>query len=457
MTAPTIDRTAWLSLAVLAGAFGVVSISLSVMNVAFDALVDEFEGTSTATLGWVLTGYTTVTAAVLIAAGRVADTYGRRRVFLLGLVVYVLTSVAGGLAWSPAALIGARVGQGVGAALVTPASLALLLTIFPPTRRSTVIGIWGAVGAVAAAGGPAVGGLVVDTLGWRWVFWLNIPFCVVALMAGRRWIDESIIDDADGAPDLRGIVLSAAAVGSLALGLAQSGEWGWGDPRTVTALVLGPLLGLLLVRRSAHHPVPVIDLALFRLRSFTVGNVVVLLFMAGFSAMILNNILFLSRVWGYSQAGAGLGITPSPLTAALVAPIAGRVADKIGTRVLIVPGIGLFILGLLFLTFGVGTEARYWTHWFPAALCFGTGVGLTFTNVSSATIAEAPPKRLAIASATFGTARAIGAVLGPAFVIGTIGDARGVGAADRFDRVWLVAAAVAFVALLAARQLPDER
>ncbi len=457
MTAPAIDRQAWVSLAVLAGAFGVVSISLSVMNVAFDALVEEFDDTSTTTLGWVLTGYTTVTAAVLIAAGRVADTYGRRRVFLSGLVVYVVTSVMGAVAWTPAVLIGARVGQGIGAALVTPASLALLLTIFPGNRRSTVIGIWGAVGAVAAATGPAVGGLIVDEMGWRWVFWLNLPFCILALLAGWAWIEENIVDNGEGLPDVLGIVISAIAVGSLALGLAQSGPWGWGDPRTIVALVAGPLFGLVLIVRSRQHPVPVLDLDLFRLRSFSVGNVVVLLFMAGFSAMILTNVLFLSRVWGYSQAGTGLAITPSPLMAAITAPIAGRIADRIGTRALILPGISLFIVGLLFLTFGVGTEAQYWTHWFPAAVCFGTGVGLTFTNVSSATIADAPPNRLAIASATFGTARAIGTVLGPAFVIGTIGDGRGGEAANRFDRVWLAAAAVAFAALLAARHLPDER
>ncbi|MCP4084336.1 MAG: MFS transporter [Actinomycetia bacterium] len=253
MTAPAIDRQAWVSLAVLAG--------------AFDALVEEFDDTSTATLGWVLTGYTTVTTAVLMAAGRIADTYGRRRVLLSGLVVYVVTSAMGAVAWTPAVLIGARVGQSIGAALVTPPCLALLLTILPGSRRSTVIGLWGAIGAVAAATGPAVGWLIVDEMGWRWVFWLNLPLCILALLAGWAWIEENIVSNGEGLPDILGIVISAIAVGSLAVGFAQSGQWGWGDRRTVVALV------------------------------------VVLLFMAGFSAMNLNNVLFLSRVWGYSRVG----------------------------------------------------------------------------------------------------------------------------------------------------------
>lgn len=448
---------AWLSLAILAGAFGVVSVSLSVMNVAFDALALDFTDTSTATLGWVLTGYTTMTAAILIAAGRIADAFGRRRTFLLGLGVYTVSSLAGAVAPTAAAVIGARLGQGVGAGLVTPTSLALILTTFPTARRSTVVGIWGAVGAVSAAGGPAIGGLIVDTLGWRWVFWVNIPLCVVAWGAARAWTTESTTGDGNGVPDPVGIVMSALAVGALALGLAQSGDWGWTDPRTVAALVAGPLFGVILIIRSARHRVPVLDLALFRLRSFTVANLVALVFNAAFSAMILNNILFLSRVWGYSPAEAGFGITPSPLSAAVMAVVAGRLADRIGTRALIVPGIGLFVCGLLVLLFGIGDEPQYWTRWLPAALCFGTGVGMTFANLASASVADIPDARLAIASATNGTARSIGAVLGPAFVIGTVGAATGVAARGVFDRVWTVAVVVAVGSLLLAWQLPRDR
>ena len=456
MTAPTeaIDRRAWLTLVVVAGTFGAVSISLSVMNVTFDALVEEFDNASPATLGWVLTGYTTMSAAVLIAGGRVADAYGRKMVFLTGLSVFTVGSICGAIAWSPSAIIAARVIQGAGAALVTPTSLALLLTMFPATRRSFVIGIWGGVGAVSAAAGPSVGGLIVDTLGWRWVFWFNVPLCLVALGAAVVWLVETVVPDAEGAPDPTGIVLSGLAVGALALGLGQSGDWGWDDPRTVTALIVGPLLGAGLWRRSGTHPVPVLDQSLFRLRSFATANVVTILFNAAFAAMILANVLFLARVWGYTQAGAGLGISPSPLAAAVVAPIAGRFADRIGTRIMIIPGITMVMVGMLILTFFVGTEPDYWRVWFPTALCFGTGVGLTFTNLSSTAVSEVPVARLAVATATNSTSRAIGTVLGPAFVIGTVGGATGIGAADKFDTVWLTAAAVCFLALLASLRLP---
>lgn len=451
---PAVSRRSWLALTVLAGTFGLVSISLSVMNVAFDALSEEFSDTSPATLGWVITGYTTMTAALLIAAGRLADRYGRKRVFIIGLVTYVTTSVLGGAAWGPIAVIVARAGQGVGAALVTPTSLALLLTIFSSERRSTVIGIWGSVGAVAAAGGPALGGLVVDNLGWRWVFWLNLPLCLLAWWAARAWLDESR-GESEGTPDPLGIALSAGAVGFLALGLAQSGDWGWGDPKTLASLVAGPVLGLALVHRSTRHRSPVLDLGLFRHRSFTVSNLVTLTFNLAFSAMILNNVLFLIRVWGYTAAGAGFGITPSPISAAIVAQFAGRAADRIGTRRMIIPGITIFIMGLVSLILWMGTEPTYWTRWFPTAVCFGSGVGMVFTNLSSSAVADIPTSRLAVASATNNAFRAIGASLGPAIVIGTIGAASGVAATDRFDSVWVLAAAVAVAALALATQLPD--
>jgi EmrB/QacA subfamily drug resistance transporter len=450
----SIDRRAWLSLAVLAGAFGVVSISLSVMNVAFDPLAKEFDDASAATIGWVLTGYTTMTAALLIAAGRLADAFGRKRLFLQGLAIYVVTSLLGAVAWSAPVIILARVGQGAGAALVTPTSLALLMATFPVSKRSTVIGIWGSVGAVAAAGGPALGGLVIDNLGWRWVFWLNIPLCLIAWIAARVWLDESSDPDASGSPDPWGIVLSAGAVGFLALGLAQSGEWGWIDTRTVAALVAGPLFGLILVRRSSRHPNPVLDLSLFTSKTFNLGNIVTLLFNIGFSAMILNNVLFLIRVWDYSSTAAGFGITPSPLSAALVAVFAGRLADRVGTRALIIPGLGMLLVGLALLLTMVGDDPAYWTRWFPSALCFGSGVGMVFTNLTSAAVADSPSSRLALASATNGAARSVGTVLGPAMVIGIVGSATGLASTVLFDRVWSVSAVVIAVALVVAWQLP---
>ena len=452
--APMVERRAWLALAVLAGTFGIVMISVSVMNVAFDALADEFTGTSEATLGWVITGYTTMTAALLIPAGRFADTYGRRRIFILGLIVYVVSSVLGGLGWSPAAVIIARVGQGAGAALVTPTSMTLILSTFPATMRSTVIGIWGSVGAIAAAGGPALGGLVVDQLGWRWVFWLNVPLCLLAWAAAKIWLDEHLAEDADGTPDPIGIVFSAAAVGLLALGLSQSGDWGWGDARTLVTLVAGFMLAAALIWRCRRHPVPVLDLSLFQHRSFAVGNVVTLLFNLAFSAMVLNNVLFLMRVWDYSAAGAGFGIAPSPLSAAVAAQLSGRAADRHGARALILPGIVMVTAGFVFLAFGIGAEPAYWTRWFPAALVFGSGVGMVFANVSSISVADAPPARLAIASATNGSFRAVGTAFGPAIVIGTIGGATGAVAIARFDAVWLIAAAFGVLSFVLALRLP---
>jgi EmrB/QacA subfamily drug resistance transporter len=395
-----------------------------------------------------------VYASLLLASGRIADVNGRRRVWFVGLGTFLAGSALAGLAPSPAILIAARVVQAVGGALLTPTSLALLLPEFPIERRSMAIGIWGAVGAVAAALGPSLGSAIVDGAGWRWVFYINVPVGVAAWLAGRRLLVESRDPEARGVPDLVGVVLSAAAVGSLALAIVQSDAWGWGDARVVLAMAVAAALGPLFVWRCVRHRSPVLDLTLFRIRSFAVANVTALLFGISFFGMLLANILFLTGVWGYSIFGAGLAVTPGPLVAAMFAPPAGRIADRVGHRSLIVPGILLFAAGMVWYAAAAGTEPAYWSRWFPATLVVGAGVGLTISTLSSAAVVGLPPARFAIGTATNSTARLLGSVLGVAILVAITGERSPADLPAAFDRAWGLFAVIALAAAAVALLLP---
>ena len=258
-----------------------------------------------------LNAYAIVFAALLVPAGRLADRIGRKRGFLAGLALFSIGSALCGIAPSVATLVAARVLQAAGAALLVPTSLALLLPEFEPRERPAAIGIWAGVGAAAAAAGPPLGGLLVQ-VDWRLVFLVNLPVGAWALWRAARLLTETRDLSEQGRPDWLGTALLAASVGALALGFVQAPEWGWDDPRTLAALA-GAVAGLaLFARRCAHHPSPVVDPAMLRVRSFAMANVAAILFSAAFGAMLLSNVLFMTGVWQESILRAGLQLAPAP-------------------------------------------------------------------------------------------------------------------------------------------------
>jgi len=449
----------WKVVLVTSLAVYLVALDVTIVNIAFPDLTRSFPDTSPTTLAWVLSGYSIAFAASLLAAGRLADRYGRRRIFFTGLAVFSGASAACGLAPSPETLIAARVVQAIGGALVFPSSLALLLPEFPVHRRSAAIGIWGAVGGVAAATGPSLGSVLVDWISWRAVFFVNVPVTVIGWLAGRRLLVESSDPDANRLPDILGAVLGTAAVATLTLGIVQGDEWGYGDTRVVTAFAAALVLGPLFVLRCARHESPILDLALFRMRFFTVANTAGFLFSIGFFAMLFVNINFLTRVWGWSILMSGVAFTPGPLMAAAFAGPAGRLADRYGHARVVVPGTALFVLGMLIYITSVGTEPNYWQVYLPASLLVGAGVGFTISTISSASTAFLPPTRYAMGSAFHATTRQVGAALGIAVAVAVLSDALAVGqggaqAVDvmrTFDRAWiLLASAVALSGLVMA-------
>jgi EmrB/QacA subfamily drug resistance transporter len=412
----------WHVLAITALAVFAAFLDVTIVNVAFPSIRRTFAGQSLADLSWILNAYNVVFAALLIPAGRASDLFGRRRVMCLGIVAFAVASALCGVAPAPRVLILARVAQAAAAALFVPASLSLLLRAFPAAQRATAVSLWAASGAVAAATGPSLGGVLVEYAGWRWIFYLNVPLGIVTLVATRLVIPES--RDPDGAVgDPLSVLLLVGGLGLVALGIVKSGDWTWADTRTLSALGAGALLVVLFAARSRAVRNPVVDLALFRFRVFAVANVANLLFCLAFYALLLCNVLYLTGVWHYTVLRAGVALTPGPLAAAAASGIAGRLCDRHGFRVAAVPGALLFMTGCVLFATRLGATPDYAGQFLPATLLTGSGTGLAFASLSSAAVADLPPALYAAGSGILMTSRQLGAVLGVAVLVAIVGQA----------------------------------
>jgi len=331
--------------------------------------------------------------------------------------------------------------QAVGAAALLPSSLALVLGEFPREKRATAVGIWGAVGALAAATGPTLGALIIDAASWRLAFFVNLPIGALTIFLGSRLIRESKDPDAAQRQDLLGIPLLIAGVGALALGIVQSDEWGWGGTRTLAAFAAAAVILPLFILRSATYHSPALDLTLFRNRNFRMANLATASFGIAFAAMFLGTVLFLTNVWQYSILEAGLLIAPGPFIAGVVAGPAGRAADRIGHRPMLVAGGLIFAAANVWRVLGTDLEREVWDLWIPSLILTGIGVGLTLPTLSSAAVHGLAPNRFAVGSAVNQTIRQLGAVLGVALVIALLGSPNPAELLDAFDRIfWLLAA-----------------
>jgi EmrB/QacA subfamily drug resistance transporter len=435
-------------LVVVSVAAFLASLDLFIVNVAFPDIRADFSGSSVASLSWVLNAYAIVFAALLVPAGRFADRLGRKRGFLAGLALFLVASAACGLAPSLEALVAARVVQAAGAALLMPTSLALLLPEFPQHERGTAIGVWAAVGGIAAAAGPPVGGLLVAA-SWRLVFLVNIPVGIAAGIAAVKLLRETS-DATQRRPDLLGTAVLTASIGALALGFVQAPDWGWGDSRVVLAFA-GAAAGLALFAwRCATHPAPVVDPRLLRVRSYAMANTAQFLFSASFAAMLLGNVLFLTSVWDESILRAGLSLAPGPLAAAATAIPAGKIGAKVGQRWLAALGSALFAAGCAWWLWRAGATPQYATAMLPGLLISGVGVGLVLPNLASAAASSLPPAQFATGSAVLTMSRQIGSVLGVAVLIAVVGTPSQAAEVDAFHSGWLVMVVPAVLGALAA-------
>lgn len=420
----------------VAGAF-VVALDLSIVNVAFPSINASFPEASTTQLSWVLSAYSVVFGALLLGAGRIADRSGRRLWFLRGVAVFTLGSLLCGIATSPWLLIGGRVVQAVGAALLMPASLALLLDSTAAPLRAQAVAMWGGISALAVATGPSLGAVLIDSGGWRWAFFINLPVLIVVSIVTRRVVRESVVGGPP--PDLLGVILLSLAVAALALGITQSDEWGWTSPAVLGALAASVVLGAAAVQRARVHRAPAIDLTLFENRTVALANAATVAYAVGFFAMLLANVLFLTSVWEYSTLKAGLAITPGPLVVALLSRHTGALAARVGYRPVLVAGSLVFAVAQLWSVFLMPIEPDYLGRWLPASLLTGLGVALTFPVLSAAAVAGLPPERFGVGGAVNQTARQMGAVLGVALLVAIVGTPTSPDEAlEAFRRAWLM-------------------
>ena len=408
-----------------AGAF-VAFLDTTIVNIAFPDIAASFPEASRGLLSWVLDGYFVVIAALLVPAGGLADRFGHRRVFLIGVAAFTAASLLCAVAPSLGLLIAFRVLQGVGAALIAPASLAIVLDSFPLERRSTGVGLWGAAAAAAAAVGPTLGGALVELSDWRLVFLVNLPLGAAILIAGRRLPEPKIADSR--LPDLPGAGLLALGLATLTLAIVEGNDWGWDSAGTLAAFAAAATLLAAVVWRSRTHPRPIVEPELFAHRSFAVGNLGTILFAAAFFSLILGNVLFLTQIWGYSVLQAGAATLPGPAMSTLVAGPAGRFADRFGHRAVIVPGTLLFAAGVWVLG-SAGAEPNWLGLWLPGALLTGIGIGLAFPTLGAAAVRDVPADRFATASAVNAAFRQVGAVLGTALLVAIVGDPESLSAA----------------------------
>ncbi len=394
------------------------SLDLFIVNLAFPYISREFHGSSLDSLSWVLNGYSILFAAVLVPAGRWADRIGRRRMFVAGLVVFTLGSVLSGAAPGVSLLVAARLVQAIGAGMMVPASLSLLLAAVPGPARAQAIGTWSAIAALGAALGPVIGGFLVE-LSWRWVFFINIPVGIVAVILALKVLPESRDEAANARPDVLGAGLVALATGALALALVKAPSWGWTSMDFFALLALSVVSSVGVVFRSARHDAPVVDLKLLESRSFNGALLASIAYYAGFGVFLLGMVEFLTGVWHFSAIDAGLAIAPGPL---MVLPFARIVAPRLAARLggagrVAVIGCAVNVAAQSLWWSQMQVHAAYVTHLLPVQLLGGAGVGLAIPSLIGAGTASIPPARFGTGSGVLNMSRQIGTVLGVAGLI----------------------------------------
>lgn len=452
----TPDKTGfnpWPTFAVCAIASYISTLDMSIVNVAFAEIAKSFPGVSRSTISWVVTSYSILYGSLLVVSGRLADRVGRKRLFQFGTVLFLLGSLMCALAPAMGMLIAGRAVQGVGGAMMTPASLGLLLAAFPIEKRSQTVAWSGAIGALGVASGPTLGAFFVSTFGWRSAFWINVPICLAVVVMAWRVVRESP-KQAGSRPDVLASVLVTLSVASLVWSISRIESFGWTHSSVVALFAIAIMFGAVVAYRSLHHPEPLLPPALFRERTFTAANVSTFLFGAAFSANILNNVLFLRTIWGYSVLRAGWFSVLAPVIVAATSFAIGRHVSRIGFRKLLIGGPAVFALIVLSESFLLSETPTPWTRWLPIMFVLGISIGATFPVLSAATVFGLPQTQFALGGAINNTFRQIGAAVGVAIVVTVQTSTDGI---DGFRNGWHLVAACGLLASLVSVLQPRQK
>ncbi len=445
------DTRKWFTLAAVSFGLFMIMLDNTVVNVALPAIQQDL-GADLSELQWIVTGYALTFAALMLIGGKVADAYGRRLIFVIGIVVFTAASLWCGLAGSSQELIAARVLQGAGAALMNPATLSIIAATFPPKERGTAIGIWAGVSALALAIGPLVGGLITEHVSWNWIFFVNVPVGIVAIAASFLFIDESR-DETHVRLDLPGLATSGVGLFAFTYALIEANTYGWGSARIVGAFAVAGLALLAFVLLERHQRAPMLPLELFRNRTYTGANLAVLLVALAMFGVFFFMSLYMQTILGYSAVQTGAAFLPMTILIILVAPIAGKTSDRLGSRGLMTAGMVLVAAQLLYFS-TLGTDATFWSL-LPAFLAGGIGMALTMTPSAAAATRNVPVDKAGVGSAVLNASRQVGgsigiALMGAIMARSVAGERTPEAFMDGFQNALLVAAVIAVAGAIVA-------
>ena len=408
----------WLVLAVLTTGFFMIMLDTTIVNVAIPAMSAGLNTTLDQIL-WVLNSYILVYAVLLITAGRLGDLYGQRTLFAIGLAIFTVASGLCGFAQDANQLIVARILQGIGGALLTPQTLAILTSLFPPDRRGAAFGIWAGVAGLATLAGPTLGGAIVTYIDWRWIFFVNVPIGVAALIATFAIIPDLRPGRRHGW-DIVGVILATGGLFGVIFGLIEGERFNWGEIGSYVITIpevigTGALMLVIFVIWERYQPEPLVPLSLFEERNFAVANWMGAAIAFGMMSLFLPVVIYLQSVRDFTALTAGLTLAPMSLTSMVVAPFAGRLADRIGGKYILMTGVLVFAIGFGTLTFVAGPDST-WINFLVPAIVAGAGMGMTFAPMTTVAMRNISPRMAGAASGVLNTTRQVGAAVGSAVV-----------------------------------------
>ncbi len=410
----------WWVLFFLSLGFFMILLDTTIVNIAIPSIISNLKSSFDQIL-WVLNAYLLVYAVLLITFGRLGDIVGQRRLFIAGLIIFTAASALCGLAQDGNQLIAARILQGVGGATLTPQTLSIITMIFPPERRGAAFGLWGAVAGVAAVTGPTLGGFLVSYVDWRWIFYVNLPVGIIALL-GAFFIVPDLRPGRRHRLDLVGVVLASAGLFGVVFGLVEGQRYDWGTfwgPITIPELIAaGVIIFALFIVFERFQPEPLLPLSLFGNLNFSVAIGISAAVSFGLLGFFIPLTIFLQSVLGFSALKAGLTFIPMSLMSAITAPIAGRLSDRFGGKYILMTGLTLFAAGLGLVVYLISLSATQATFWGPAAVA-GIGMGMTFAPLTTVAMRDIRPQVAGAASGVLNTVRQLGGAVGSA-VIGAV-------------------------------------
>ncbi len=437
---PEAARNPWLILLVLCAAVFMLLLDTTIVNVAQQKIKIAL-GADLSEIQWILDSYIMAYAVLILSFGRLGDVFGRKKLFIIGMGIFTVASalcavstlIAQVTGIPPAvALIGARVIQGVGGAMMMPQTLTLITVAFPPNKRGAAMGAWGSVVALGAVLGPIVGGALVTNYPWQWVFLINIPVGIIAILATLAIVPESIDPQALGRVDWGGLILSATGIFALVYAAIEGNAMGWTSPLILGCILASVILLSAFVWWEARVPDPMMKVQLFKIRNFSVANVLGLATSFGMLGIFFPMTIFLQGALGMSPIEAGLTMLPNGLVLMIAAPLAGRLTDRLGAKWILVSGLSLMALGILLLILQISPTTTQWSLVLPLMVT-GLGMGMTFAPMTAAAMQKVPPHIAGSASGILNTTRNLGQVLGIA-LLGSILQARlGIHALERLD------------------------